>query len=329
MKRSSSEAGSAVLLPPAASPRRASTWRFSSVADALRGTFRDRRTGDPTSCTGSGAELQRQGLVHDFALSYTASFESDAGRLVYCEHGNQFDPTNTVSDFDDPLDTPLGDHIVTDLVPRLPRGWSTEGGNQPDVDRVFPLTSIPEWLAGRMFHYLATRTLRWLFLPLLVLFAAHDVLAYAAGHRGGVLDGLVVNLAYDVGVLLVVFGVFVFAAGRLSGRMIRSSAHHLRDAEDLQHFTDGAVDEIRRRLERGDPLPLGERGRGRDLCLRLRPHPRPVTDALRPGGRSRQLRLLVEAAPADCGSLRRASCFLLPLRPDTRARLSHDGRSRG
>jgi hypothetical protein len=53
--------------------------------------------------------------------------------------------------------------------------------------------------------------------------------------------------------------------------MTRSSAHHLRDAQDLQHFTDGAVDEIRRGLERGDPPPLGEEAAG-EICVFVSGH---------------------------------------------------------
>jgi 3',5'-cyclic AMP phosphodiesterase CpdA len=89
------------------------------------------------------AELERAGLVHEFALSYSASFEPEADRIVYCELGNQFDPTNTFRDYSDPLDTPLGDHIVTDFAWRLPKGWEAEGGTLRDVARVFPLTAIP------------------------------------------------------------------------------------------------------------------------------------------------------------------------------------------
>src|ERR671917_1266270 len=59
--------------------------------------------------------LREQGFVNEFVFSYAARFESVPERVVYCEHGNQFDPANTVKDYQDPLDTPLGDHIVTDL----------------------------------------------------------------------------------------------------------------------------------------------------------------------------------------------------------------------
>jgi hypothetical protein len=54
----------------------------------------------------------------------------------------------TIRDYDDPLDTPLGTHVFTDLLPRLPSGWKVEGGDLHDVDRVFPLTTITAWLAA-------------------------------------------------------------------------------------------------------------------------------------------------------------------------------------
>jgi UDP-2,3-diacylglucosamine pyrophosphatase LpxH len=42
--------------------------------------------------------LAEAGLVDVFGLSYAASFESRPGQVVYCEHGNQFDPANTIAD---------------------------------------------------------------------------------------------------------------------------------------------------------------------------------------------------------------------------------------
>jgi hypothetical protein len=39
--------------------------------------------------------LIQAGLVSVFALSYSASFQSLPDELIYCEHRNQFDPSNT------------------------------------------------------------------------------------------------------------------------------------------------------------------------------------------------------------------------------------------
>lgn len=52
--------------------------------------------------------MREAGLVDVFGLSYSASFESLPEQLVYCEHGNQFDPANTIVDYANPLDTPGG-----------------------------------------------------------------------------------------------------------------------------------------------------------------------------------------------------------------------------
>ena len=60
--------------------------------------------------------LAEAGLVDVFGLSYVATFESRPGQAVYCEHGNQFDPSNTIVDYANPLDTPVGAHVVTELV---------------------------------------------------------------------------------------------------------------------------------------------------------------------------------------------------------------------
>jgi UDP-2,3-diacylglucosamine pyrophosphatase LpxH len=188
------------------------------------------------------AQLERAGLVHEFSLSYCGAFESDPQRVVYCEHGNQFDPTNTFRDYDNPLDTPIGDHIVTDLLPRLPSGWEAEGGNLRAVDRVFPLALIPVWLTGRLYYQFVGRTVRWLLLPLVILFVLHAFL------QGGSTADLLVNLGYTIGALLLVFGLFLFFAGRTVNRAIRSSTAH-----------SGVVDEprlIRNRLETGRPPPL-------------------------------------------------------------------------
>jgi Calcineurin-like phosphoesterase len=209
-------------------------------------------------------ELERGGLVHEFALSYTASFESEPDQLIYCEHGNQFDPTNTFHDYDDPLDTPLGDHVVTDLLPRFPKGWVVEGGDLRDIGRVFPLLSITTWLAGRVFYQLVRQAIRWLLLPLVVALGAHDVLAYAFGHREGFWDGLVVNLVYDIGVLLLVFAVFLLVTGRVVKRAISASSHHLGESAD-------EAARIRARLERGEPPPLGEPVPG-DVCVFVSGH---------------------------------------------------------
>jgi Calcineurin-like phosphoesterase len=204
------------------------------------------------------ATLEREGLVHEFALSYSASFESEPDRILYCEHGNQFDPANTFRDYADPLDTPLGDHVVTDLMPRLPSGRTlTPTLHLREIDRIFPLTKIPEWVAGRLFYDVVTQAVRWLLLPLAAAYAAYWLIKYALGGTdGGVLD-VIVDLGYELAVLLVVFGLFVLVLRGMANRAIRGAAARFHADDEAPARSDPAVDEIRRRLESGLPFPLG------------------------------------------------------------------------
>ena len=102
--------------------------------------------------------LRERGLVDEFVLSYAARFELVSDRLVYCEHGKQFDPANIITDYDDPLDTPFGDHLVTDVVRRIsPVGRIGRDLDMRDIGMVYPLVTIPEWVAGRVFYDLLGR----------------------------------------------------------------------------------------------------------------------------------------------------------------------------
>jgi Calcineurin-like phosphoesterase len=206
---------------------------------------------------GIRATLDREGLVHRFALSYSACFESEPDRILYCEHGNQFDPANTFRDYADPLDTPLGDHIVTELMPRLPSGRTlTPTLHLREIDRIFPLTKIPEWVAGRLFYDVVTQAVRWLLLPLIVAYAAYWLIKYALGGTDGDLLDLIFDLGYELGVLVAAFAVFVLVLRGMANRAIRGAATRL-DGGDASELSDPPAEEIRRRLESGLPLPLG------------------------------------------------------------------------
>jgi UDP-2,3-diacylglucosamine pyrophosphatase LpxH len=199
--------------------------------------------------------LERGGLVHEFALSYAASFASEPGRVVYCEHGNQFDRANTFHDYADPLDTPLGSHIVTDLVPHIPSGRRISALHLREVDRVFPLTLIPEWLAGRLFYDVAALSMRWLLLPLIAVYLAIEVLALAFGDRGG--EKAFVALALNVPMLIVFFGLFLLVLRWSAARSIRSATALFGGAAGAEGgAADPAVSEIRAHLESRRTPPL-------------------------------------------------------------------------
>src|ERR687894_2349757 len=124
--------------------------------------------------------LRGRGLVDEFAYRYLASMEVDGERrVIYCEHGNQLDPANTVEDYSDPLDTPLGHHVVTDFTRRIaPLGEVRPGLNLSEIKNVYPLVAIPEWIASRYFYDLVGKVATYLLLPLLVAYALYRVATY-------------------------------------------------------------------------------------------------------------------------------------------------------
>jgi len=231
------------------------------------------------------AELRRRELVHEFQLSYAASFESDPAYVVYCEHGNQFDPPNTIRDYTDGLDTPLGHHIVTDLTPRIPEGGAAAPLHLRDVDRVFPLATIPGWLAGRVFYELVTLAARWLLLPLLIALAAYETITYALGLEGRFVDNLITELGWEVALLLLGFGLFVFVVRRRANRAIRSAAANAGGGEKDGVLVDPTVASIRRRLASGQPAPLEPSFPGQlSVFISGHTHAPALSELERPGG---------------------------------------------
>ena len=84
--------------------------------------------------------------------------------------------------------------------------------------------------------------MRWLLLPLLVLLAAHALL------RGGSAADVLLELGYDVVVILLAFAVFLVVAARMSGRATGAS-------DPRGPVIDGR-DRIRSMLERREPPSL-------------------------------------------------------------------------
>ena len=165
--------------------------------------------------------LIETGLVDDFALSYAASFKSLPERLIYCEHGNQFDPSNTVVDYANPLDTPVGAHVVTELVRPIGPGAAIFGGlDLRELSYVFPLAAIPDWIVGRIFYQFLSLLLRWLLGPLVVAYAAYEVLAALVRALGGslALRPVFLQLAYALGLLILAAGVVFLISRRMAVR---------------------------------------------------------------------------------------------------------------
>ena len=130
--------------------------------------------------------LRRAGLVDEFRLSYAARYSTFPDRLIYSEHGNQFDPANARLDYSQPAETPLGDHVAADIIrPLMPHISSYRGVSLEDLPRVHPLTLIPEWLAGRVFYGLVSGAVRWVFLPLLLAFLGLLAVVYLVASMSG------------------------------------------------------------------------------------------------------------------------------------------------
>ena len=124
--------------------------------------------------------LRGQGLVDEFAYYYLASMEAgEERRVVYCEHGNQLDPANTVEDYHDRLDTPLGHHVVMDFTRRVaPLGKISGGLDLAEIKMVYPLVAIPRWIASRYFYDFVGKVITYLLLPLLVTYGVYRVSSY-------------------------------------------------------------------------------------------------------------------------------------------------------
>ncbi len=124
--------------------------------------------------------LRERGLVDEFAYYYLASIEVGTGRrVIYCEHGNQFDPANAVEDYYDRLDTPLGHHVVMDFTRRVaPYGEISGGLDLSEIKMVYPLVAIPQWIASRYFYDFAGKLTTYLLLPILVAYVVYRVAAY-------------------------------------------------------------------------------------------------------------------------------------------------------
>jgi UDP-2,3-diacylglucosamine pyrophosphatase LpxH len=93
------------------------------------------------------------------------------GRKIRVEHGHQLDPYNCFHDARNALDTPIGHHIVREVIPRiewLGRGWVDGAHEMADP------TDFPSFVASRLvYRKIVSRHLWWLIaIPLLLLLAA-------------------------------------------------------------------------------------------------------------------------------------------------------------
>jgi UDP-2,3-diacylglucosamine pyrophosphatase LpxH len=94
-------------------------------------------------------------------LCLAADLHLPGGELIRVEHGHQLDPYNCFHDARNPLDTPLGHHIVRDVIPKiewLGRDWLNGAHEMADP------ADFPSFLASRLVYRKLARHLWWLLL---------------------------------------------------------------------------------------------------------------------------------------------------------------------
>jgi UDP-2,3-diacylglucosamine pyrophosphatase LpxH len=109
-------------------------------------------------------DLKAADAVRDLTgarLCLAADLRLPGGERVRVEHGHQLDPYNCFHDPRNPLDTPLGHHIVREVVPKiewLGRDWLTGAHEMADP------ADFPSFLASRLVYRKLVRHLWWLIL---------------------------------------------------------------------------------------------------------------------------------------------------------------------
>ncbi len=100
-------------------------------------------------------------------LCLAADLVLPGGRKVRVEHGHQLDPFNCFHDARNALDTPIGHHVVREVIPRierLGRGWVDGAHEMADP------TDFPSFVASRLVYRKLARHLWWLIaLPVAIL----------------------------------------------------------------------------------------------------------------------------------------------------------------
>jgi UDP-2,3-diacylglucosamine pyrophosphatase LpxH len=213
--------------------------------------------------------LRRRGMVDEFAYYYLASVEAGGQRrVIYCEHGNQLDATNTVEDYHDGLDTPLGHHVVMDFTRRIaPFGEVSPGLDLAEIKMVYPLVAIPHWVASRYFYNFIGKVIKFLLIPLLVAYTVYRAAVYFIALRQGLglhLFGsyrelpefhvIFVDMLFYAVVILAVFAIFYVVLRRGLHRTMRAMNPH----EKRHHYSpaEESVNKIKEILTGGRRPPM-------------------------------------------------------------------------
>jgi len=126
----------------------------------------------------------------ELALAVDLVVATGAGeRRVRVEHGHQCDPHNAFADPRNPCDTPLGHHLVREIMPGLRSAPGTAtwlAGFEELADPV----AFPRFLASRLVYRRLARHGWWLLLPFLLTVALKLPVVYSLAQRAGRGEGL-------------------------------------------------------------------------------------------------------------------------------------------
>jgi UDP-2,3-diacylglucosamine pyrophosphatase LpxH len=115
-------------------------------------------------------------------LVFSAGGNGRAEQKVRVEHGHQLDPYNCFHDPRNSLDTPIGHHVVREVIPRiewLGRGWVDGAHEMADP------TDFPSFIASRLVYRKLIRHLWWLIaipLALLILVRVPAWVSFRSHH---------------------------------------------------------------------------------------------------------------------------------------------------
>ncbi len=181
------------------------------------------------------AEIERE--IHcEFTFACDLVFATGSGpRTVRIEHGHRFDPSNAFVDMRNPLDTPLGSHVASEILPAM------NAGGRPWLQGIETLAdpiSFPAFIASRLAYRRVFRPMKWLAIPFLAAIAVR-LPFWHWGTR-------VVNWSLVLGTVgvfgLLMLGIALALAARQVREAIAVSEPEKRDTDP----NEGPKDEARR-----------------------------------------------------------------------------------
>ncbi len=113
---------------------------------------------------------QRMGARMAFAVDLVLPGEQ-GGERVHIEHGHRWDPANAFQNPRDPVDTPLGEHIVKELLPDI--ATADAEGVLAGVESLEDPRTFPSFITSRVFYRRLVKETRWLLIPVILAIAVH------------------------------------------------------------------------------------------------------------------------------------------------------------